>query len=396
LVNDAFCSIFSLLKNDIIGKTLAEDVSPDEKERFLKIDKQVLSTGIENITEETLTVRGGETKLISTKKTRYVDERGNKFLIGIIRDITARKNAEKQLAESEMTLRTTLDRVTDGFVALDKNWCYTYMNKKAGEIFNRDPEQMIGKNIWEEFPEGIGQPFHKAYEKAMREQIYIHFDEHYPPYNKWFENHIYPSPEGLSIYFSDVSKRKIAERELAESENRLRTILENEPECVKLLDKNGSVIEMNPAGLQMIEADNLEIIKGKKVLQIINEPYRKAFADLIKKVFEGESGKLEFEITGLKGGYRFLETHAVPFKNPTGQIINLLGVTRDVTDRRKAEQKIIQLNKELEQRVKERTAELETANLELQEINELFVGREARIIELKEELEALKTNGSLK
>src|SRR4051794_39188275 len=91
------------------------------------------------------------------------------------------------------TLNEILERVSDAFVALDNKWCYTYMNKKAGEIFNRDPMEMIGKHIWTEFPEGIDQPFYKAYHEAMEKQQYIHVEEYYEPYELWFENNIYPS-----------------------------------------------------------------------------------------------------------------------------------------------------------------------------------------------------------
>ncbi len=97
LVNDAFCAIFNLKRDKIIGKTLAEDVKPEERENFLKIDKQVLNTGQESIIEESLTVRGGETRTISTRKTRFIDNSGKKFLVGIIRDITERKKSEEQL-----------------------------------------------------------------------------------------------------------------------------------------------------------------------------------------------------------------------------------------------------------------------------------------------------------
>ena len=72
------------------------------------------------------------------------------------------------------------ERITDAFVALDKSWRYTYMNKKAGEVFNRNPAQMIGKHIWTEFPEGVGQPFQEAYEKAMAKQQYVYLEEYYP------------------------------------------------------------------------------------------------------------------------------------------------------------------------------------------------------------------------
>lgn len=133
-----------------------------------------------------------------------------------------------------------------------------------------------------------------------------------------------------------------AQQKLAESENYLRTIIETEPECVKLLNSNGKIETMNPAGLAMIEADNLEQIAGKSILDIIDEPFHKKQNELIKNVFNNVSGKMEFTITGLKGGKYWLETHAVPLKNTEGKIIFMLGITRDVTEKKKAEQQLIE------------------------------------------------------
>ena len=82
---------------------------------------------------------------------------------------------------------------------------------------------------------------------------------------------------------------------------------------------------------------------------IIDEPYRKAFDQLIQNVFKGKSGKLEFEITGLKGTHRRLETHAVPLKGAEGKIISLLGVTRDITERKKAAEEIKNTTEQLRQ-----------------------------------------------
>lgn len=114
IVNDAFSTIFSLSREEIIGKTLAEDVSKKEQEIFLKIDKQVLEDGIENINEETLTIRGGKTRTISTRKTRFIDSEGKKYLVGVIHDITERKKSEISLKESEQQLKelnTTKDKL---------------------------------------------------------------------------------------------------------------------------------------------------------------------------------------------------------------------------------------------------------------------------------------------
>ena len=104
-VNDAFSSIFNLTREDIIGKTLAEDVTPEEQEIFLRIDKQVLNDGIENINEETLTIRGGKTRIISTRKTRLIDASGKKYLIGVIHDISDRKKTEVSLKKNEERLK---------------------------------------------------------------------------------------------------------------------------------------------------------------------------------------------------------------------------------------------------------------------------------------------------
>ncbi len=135
-VNDAFCNLFGLSKNDIIGKTLAEDVTPEERESFLKIDKQVLADGIENINEETLTVRGGETRILSTRKTRFIDHKNNKYLVGVIRDITILKNQEKQIIKakeklevSEEKLRNLFQNLNAGIVVHAPDTSITYNNR---------------------------------------------------------------------------------------------------------------------------------------------------------------------------------------------------------------------------------------------------------------------------
>ena len=128
-----------------------------------------------------------------------------------------------------------------------------------------------------------------------------------------------------------------ANRELAAREAHLRTIFDTEPECVKLLAADGSLLEMNPAGLQMIEADSFQQVKSHCVYPLIIEEHRKPFEELTKNVFSGGSGTLEFQIVGLKGGRRWLETHASPLRDTSGKVTALLGITRDITDRKRIE-----------------------------------------------------------
>ncbi|MDD5284720.1 MAG: ABC transporter substrate binding protein [Desulfuromonadaceae bacterium] len=152
----------------------------------------------------------------------------------------------------------------------------------------------------------------------------------------------------------DITERKQAERELflreqalANSERFLKTIIDSEPECIKMLDIDGNLLMMNRAGLEMIEADSFEQVKGKCVCPLITDPYRDAFMVLTKQVFQGIPGILEFETIGLKGGHIWLETHAVPFRNEHDEIVALLGITRNITERKRAEEDRVLLERQL-------------------------------------------------
>ncbi len=134
-----------------------------------------------------------------------------------------------------------------------------------------------------------------------------------------------------------VNRRRI-ELALRQSEERVRTIIEAEPECVKIVAPDGRLVEVNPAGLAMLDAASMEEVQARPLLDFIGPEYRSAFADLHKRVMEGESGTLEFEAIGLKGTRRWLDTHATPLRDEDGKPVALLGITRDITVRKSAEQ----------------------------------------------------------
>ena len=145
----------------------------------------------------------------------------------------------------------------------------------------------------------------------------------------------------------EIAERQQAEERLAEKENRLRLIIESEPECVKLQTIDGKLLEMNPAGLALVDAERLEEIVGSSVYRFIAPAFRPAYEALTKRVFQGESGVMEFQIISLKGHYRWLETHAVPLRDSRGETVALLGITRDITGRKRAEEEVRRHNTEL-------------------------------------------------
>ncbi|GIZ08612.1 PAS domain S-box protein [Flavobacterium sp. UMI-01] len=130
------------------------------------------------------------------------------------------------------------ERITDAFIALDANWCYTYMNQKAGEYLDRNPNDMIGKCIWEVFPKAKELPFYEAYHAAYATQSYTYIEAYYPSYDLWFENHIYPSPDGISVFFKDITLKRKNIDLLELSEKRFRALVEHNEEIISVIDQN--------------------------------------------------------------------------------------------------------------------------------------------------------------
>lgn len=163
------------------------------------------------------------------------------------------------------------------------------------------------------------------------------------------------------------SRRKEAEAQRAESESSLRAIIEAEPECIKIIDRAGLLRHMNPAGLAMIEADNLQCLLGQPVLDLIAPEYREAFDSMHRKVIAGAGQSMEFEVVGLQGGRRWMDTHAVPLM--LGDETFHLAVTRDISARKAAEAELAKYRQHLEDLVAERTNELSNAKLAAETAN---------------------------
>jgi diguanylate cyclase (GGDEF)-like protein/PAS domain S-box-containing protein len=162
----------------------------------------------------------------------------------------------------------------------------------------------------------------------------------------WIRNTLVPhyDASGHIVRFDglveDITNRKITEDALRASEIFLQTIIETEPECVKLLASDGTLLKMNKAGLAMIEADSLEEVRGKCLYPLVASEHRRAFEKLTEEVFEGKAGKLEFEIFGIRGRHLWVETHAVPLRDEKQEIIALLGITRDITEKKQIEEQL--------------------------------------------------------
>ena len=119
-----------------------------------------------------------------------------------------RREAEQERREAQQQLEDTLERVEDGFFAVNDDWEFTYLNSRAEAILERSADDVVGANVWEEFPEAVNDLFYEEYHRAMETQESVSFEEYYDPLDVWVEVDVHPSEDGLSVFFREITERK--------------------------------------------------------------------------------------------------------------------------------------------------------------------------------------------
>ncbi|MBL7693975.1 MAG: PAS domain S-box protein [Ferruginibacter sp.] len=253
-----------------------------------------------------------------------------------------------ELAESKNVLEQTFERITDSFVSFDQNWNFTYVNKKAGEIFNRRPADLVGKNIWTEFPDAKQRPSYTALLQAMETQQYTYLETHHTEQDLWFENYIYPSPDGVSVFFRNISEKKRAEQQLKTSEEKTRLIMNSALDAIISIDEAGLITFWNPQAEQTF-GWSAEEITGKSLTDTIIPPqYREMHQkgmELYRQTGKGPVLNKIIEISAVnRSGAEFpIELTIIPVRYNGS--VSFSAFIRDISLRKKAEEKILKANR---------------------------------------------------
>jgi PAS domain S-box-containing protein len=164
--------------------------------------------------------RDGTGMIVDSRWVLQRDKNGAaRGVMEINSDITTRVRAEEAQREAHLKLQSVIDSITDGLLVLDNDWRFTYCSEHGARILGLRPEDLVGSRVWELFPHAENSKFGEAYRRALQSGLPVHFEESYPePLNMWLECHCYPTDEGLSVYFRDISERKRTEEALLRSE----------------------------------------------------------------------------------------------------------------------------------------------------------------------------------
>ena len=192
------------------------------------------------------------------------------------------EDARRELSATHERLKLVYERISDGVVALDREWRYTYVNQHATELLNLDsPEELIGKSIWTKYPKSFDRPSSRAYREAMETQKPIVVRDYYQSLNRWFENRIYPSPEGVTIYVHDVTEQAMAEQALRVSEERYRDLVENSRELISTHDLDGRLLSVNEALAKLIGYSR-DQLAGMSLADLLAPEMAQAGADYLE------------------------------------------------------------------------------------------------------------------
>lgn len=268
------------------------------------------------------------------------------ILTAFIRDITKQKETQDRIAESEKVFRALVEATTEYVFQLDETGTNTETPYWWYELTGQKIEDSVGFGWLEQVHPEDRDRIRAAYRQSIRTTATATEHLRLKTLNNDYRHFLargvpIAGDQGKARWvctLTDIDDRMTAEFALRDSEQRMRTILNAEPECVKVLSLKGDIVEINPAGMGFFEADTLEQVVGTSADCIMRSDYVATFQDSIRRVRHGDTVEMEYVIVGFKGTVRRLSMLAVPLRDSEGEIEAILAVSRDMTEKRATEE----------------------------------------------------------
>jgi PAS domain S-box-containing protein len=372
-------NVINIIHSDTNRKL--SDLTHKFKDRNLISDIEIVLETLQ-VVEREIETSDGKWYLIRILPYRAADDRINGVALTFI-DTTRRKMAEDALRESYERMNEILESINDAFYAVDCDFNFTYINRKAEEIWGRERETLIGKQYWKEFPEVVGSESYKMHHKALAEQRAIHYETVSPVLKRWIDVSIYPdSRGGLSCYFRDVTERKEAEDALRQNEERMRLLVESVMDyAIFSTNPDGFIENWNPGAERMFGYTEKEAIGQNCAMIFTPEDQAANVPDAERKVAREEGRAADERWHMRKDKTRFYVSGVqTPLFDKDGNLTGFVKVARDMTEKIEADDKLARAHNELENKVQERTRELKEANKALRaEVKERKQAEEQRI-----------------
>lgn len=293
----------------------------------------------------------GEERMILGQGRIVVDDDGRPVrMLGTAQDITERKHLEERARElaaekaaraeaeaAQAQVRQVLESITDAFFAVDHDGRLTVLNSEAEELLGRGRDELLGRELWDVFPDAVGTSLEEAHRRAMAERVTVELEAYHEVLNRWFEVRVYPAEDGLSVYLHDINERKRAERALRESEERYRFLADSIPQQIWTARFDGRYDYVN----RVVVA-----YSGRPADELVGDGWMKlVHPDDVDEVTErwtealesGQPYEVECRLTRHDGETRWHLVRAHPQHGEDGEILKWFGTSTDIHDQKEVE-----------------------------------------------------------
>ena len=256
-------------------------------------------------------------------------------------DVTARKKAETRRNATTHQLQQVLATTLDGVVSVSRDWTITFLNRRAEEMLAMKGD-LIGRNVWEEFPDAREGNFFTQFNRTMREGIPAEFEEYYPePLNMWLHVSSHPSDDGIVIFFRDVTAERVSRQILLDQQATLAFVQQTARVATWDMDLINRTVKFGEGSYPVYGRPFSELTTIDDLDRIIRPTHLVHVQEDAKRAIETNSISIvDYEVFTPDGGSLWVECRRVPIYNSAGVPTHLRGITSDITARKRNEEQL--------------------------------------------------------
>ncbi len=317
-------------------------VEPSRRQEFIqKLSQQGIVTDFE---AEYFRRDGSTFWAIENARAVYGQHGELLYYEGTTIDITARRQAEAALSQTNQRLLDTLESITSGFFSLGCEDEFTYINRQAESLLQKSREQLLGTNLWQSFPELQNSRFFDVYQEAITQRVAIKFEEFFPSFDRWLEIHAYPAVSGLSVYLHDISDRKRTEAALLETKERY---------ALSILGANDGIWDWNLLTNEIYYSPRWKSMLGHTEDEVGSRPEdwfsrihpqdleRVQLNLALHQLGQTQHFEQEYRIQHRNGDYRWVLSRGIAVRDREGKAYRMAGSLTDNTERHLAEERLL-------------------------------------------------------
>jgi PAS domain S-box-containing protein len=238
----------------------------------------------------------------------------------------------------DVRVRAMLEEIDEAFLALDWEYRYVHVNEAMLRFTQTSRDELLGHVIWDLFPALKGSPVQERYREAMELGRPSVFEHRAVVTGDWLEIRIYPTSVGISAYYREINERKRAETRLRESQALLQAVLDGSPDPIFVKDQESRILLGNAALLEVWGKPAEEVI-GKNDRELYDDPViGEAMMENDRAVMDSGRSQVIEEVVQTQDGLRTYLSTKSPYRNGEGEIVGILGIARDISERKRLEE----------------------------------------------------------